>query len=103
MPLKGKQRRKQRRNRHADANVHVHAKGVDEGLPREKLLPRAKLEKGERRAVKAVELFWGEGVLKPVLDLGDENDDADGDAKAAAKDAHLRNDALRDGFASTAS
>lgn len=97
MALVRKKRGDKRCYGHGDANVHVHAEGVDERISREELLLGAELEEGQRRAVKAGELVRREAVLEPVLDLGDEDNDADGDAEAATEDTHLRNDALRDG------
>ncbi len=94
MPLVCKEGYYKRGGPHADANVHVNVECLDKRLARLQLLGGRKGEEGEGRSVELGELLLGEGVLQAALDPGDEDNDADGHADAAAKHAHLGNDAL---------
>lgn len=98
MPLKSKQRHHQRRTSNANANVHVNLESFDKRPARHELLKRRKPEQRERISVKLIQLLLRKAVLEAVLDLGDEDNDTDCDADTSAKDAHLRNDSLRNGF-----
>ena len=98
MPLKRKQGDDQRQTRNANAYVHVNLESFNKRLARHELLQRWKPKQRERIPVKLRQLLLGKTVLEAVLDLGDEDYNADCYADTSAKDAHLRNDALSNGF-----